>query len=81
MAERAKLFSLWAVATESDTLAGGTRPHPKAPVTEVGRDLQEATCRSCRTQLGLDSDGGANQRLDVVHVWRSANRSVDTKTP
>ena len=97
-------------ATESGTLACGTRPHPKATITEVGRDLQEATCRSCRTQLGLDSDGDANQRLaalfvvaitlglrpgelrkltwdlvdlnrGVVHVWRSASKSGDTKTP
>jgi integrase len=76
----------------------------------VGRDLQEATCRSCRTQLGLDSDGDANQRLaalfvvaitlglrpgelrkltwdlvdlnrGVVHVWHSASKSGDIKTP
>ena len=87
--------------------------HPAAPegdITEVGRDLQQATCRACRTQLGLDSDGDANQRLaalfvvaitlglrpgelrkltwdlvdlnqGVVHVWRSASKSGDTKTP
>jgi integrase len=97
-------------ATESATLACGTRPHPKATITELGRDLEEATCRSCRTQLGLDSDGDANQRLaalfvvaitlglrpgelrkltwdlvdlnqGAVHVWRSASKSGDTKTP
>ena len=42
-------------ATDSDKLACGTRPHPKASITEVGRELKEATCRSCRTQLGLDN--------------------------
>ena len=97
-------------ATDSSVLACGTRPHPKATITEVGRDLQAATCRSCRTQLGLDADGDANQRLaalfvvaitlglrpgelrkltwdlvdlnrGVVHVWRSASKSGDTKTP
>jgi integrase len=97
-------------ATEVGTLACGTRPHPKATITELGRDLQQATCRACRTQLGLDSDGDANQRLaalfvvaitlglrpgelrkltwdlvdlnqGVVHVWRSASTSGDTKTP
>ncbi|MGH3251834.1 MAG: tyrosine-type recombinase/integrase, partial [Trebonia sp.] len=83
-------------ATESGTLACGTRPHPKAAITEVGR--------------GLHSDGDANRRLaalfvlaitiglrpgelrkltwdlvdlnqGVVHVWRSASKSGDTKTP
>jgi integrase len=97
-------------ATEAGTLACGTKPHPKATVTELGRDLQAATCRSCRTQLGLDNEGDANQRLaalfvvaitlglrpgelrkltwdlldlnqGVVHVWRSASKSGDTKTP
>ena len=55
-------------ATESGTLACGTKPHPKATITEVGRDLQQATCRSCRTQLDLDSDGDANQRLAALFV-------------
>lgn len=44
-------------ATEGGTLACGTRPHPKAAITEVGSDLQAATCRSCRTQLGLERRG------------------------
>ncbi|HEX6525606.1 MAG TPA: site-specific integrase [Streptosporangiaceae bacterium] len=97
-------------ATESDTLACGTKPHAKAKTTEVGRELKEVTCRSCRTQLGLDGTDDANQRLaalfvlsitlglrpgelrkltwdlvdldrGVVHVWRSASKSGDTKTP
>ena len=79
-------------------------------ITEVSRDPQEATCRSCRRQLGLDAVGDDNQRLaalfvlaitlglrpgelrklawdhvelgrGVVHVWRSASASGDTKTP
>jgi len=97
-------------ATESGVLACGTRPHAKAKITEVSRELKEATCRSCRTQLGLDAAADANQRLaalfilsitlglrpgelrkltwdlvnldrGVVHVWRSASKSGDTKTP
>ena len=82
----------------------------KAKITEVSRELKEATCHSCRTQLGLDAAADANQRLaalfilsitlglrpgelrkltwdlvdldrGVVHVWRSASKSGDTKTP
>ncbi len=97
-------------ATETGTLACGTKPPKNAPITEVSRELNQATCRSCRTQLGLDSNGDANQRLaalfvvaitlglrpgelrkltwdlvdldgGVIHVWRSASRSGDTKTP
>jgi hypothetical protein len=73
-------------------------------------ELQDVTCRSCRSQLGLDESDEANGRLQalfivsitlglrpgelrtltwdhvdvdrgVVHVWRSASRSGDTKTP
>jgi hypothetical protein len=36
--------------------------------TEVGRDLHAVTYRSCRTQLGLDADGDANQRLAAFFV-------------
>jgi hypothetical protein len=39
-------------ATEAGMLACGTKPHPKATIAELVRDPQEATCRSCRTQLG-----------------------------
>ena len=97
-------------ATESGQLACGTKSHWKAPITEVSRELKDATCLSCRTQLGLDNTGNANQRLaalfvlsitlglrpgelrmltwdyvdfdgGVVHVWRSASKTGDTKTP
>jgi integrase len=97
-------------ASESGELACGTKPPKNAPITEVSRELKEATCRSCRTQLGLDGTGDANQRLAalfvmsvtlglrpgelrkltwdlvdlggrVVHVWRSASKTGDTKTP
>lgn len=97
-------------ATETGTLACGTKPPKNALIIEVSRELNQATCRSCRTQLGLDSNGDANQRLaalfvvaitlglrpgelrkltwdlvdldgGVIHVWRSASRSGDTKTP
>jgi integrase len=96
-------------ATDSGILACGTRRHLKATITEVSRDLSDASCRSCRRQLGLDTDGDANRRLaalfvlsitlglrpgelrklswdmvdlrgGVVHIWRSASKSGDTKT-
>jgi integrase len=55
-------------ATESGQLACGTKSHWKAPITELGRDLKDATCLSCRTQLGLDGTGNANQRLVALFV-------------
>jgi len=97
-------------ATAGDVLACGTRPHAKATIVEVSLDLKEASCRSCRAQLGLDAAGDEKQRLSalfvvaitlglrpgelrklawdhvdlngrVVHVWRSASATGDTKTP
>ena len=96
-------------ATDRGSLACGTRPHSKATITEVSRDLNEASCRSCRRQLGLDAGSDADRRLaalfvlsitlglrpgelrklswdmvdlrgGVVHIWRSASKSGDTKT-
>jgi integrase len=103
-------FGATHAATEDGTLACGTKRHVRATITEVGRELKEASCRSCRTQLGIGGSGDASQRLaamfvlsitlglrpgelrkltwdlvdlnrGVVHVWRSASRSGDTKTP
>ena len=97
-------------ATETGELACGTKPHANAPITEVSREPKETTCRSCRSQLGLDDADDANLRLEalfvlsitlglrpgelrkltwdhvdlnrgVVHVWRSASKTGDTKTP
>jgi integrase len=97
-------------ATETGELACGTKPHKTAPITEVSREPKEATCRSCRSQLGIDDTENANLRLEalfvvaitlglrpgeprkltwdhvdlnrgVVHVWRSASKTGDTKTP
>jgi integrase len=97
-------------ATAAGELACGTRPHAKATITDVSTELKETTCRSCRTQLGLDDTGDANTRLEalfvlsitlglrlgelrkltwdyvdlvrgVIHVWKSASKSGDTKTP
>jgi integrase len=97
-------------ASETGQLACGTRPHQKATVAEVSRDLQDATCLSCRNQLGLHRPTDANRRLEalfvvsitlglrpgelrkltwdhvdlaggVVHVWKSASKTGDTKTP
>jgi len=97
-------------ATETGELACGTKPHPNAPITDLSREIKETTCRSCRTQLGIDDTENANLRLEalfvlaitlglrpgelrkltwdhvdlnkgVIHVWRSASKSGDTKTP
>jgi len=96
-------------ATETGELACGTKPHRNATITKVGREIKETTCRTCRSQLGLDETDNANLRLEalfvlaitlglrpgqlrkltwdhvdlsggVVHVWRSASKSGDTKT-
>jgi integrase len=97
-------------ATDTGELACGNKPHPDATVTEVSVELQDVTCRTCRSQLGLDDSDEANGRLQalfvisitlglrpgelrkltwdhvdlsrrVVHIWRSASKSGDTKTP
>jgi integrase len=97
-------------ATDTGQLACGNKPHPDAIVTDVSTELKDVTCRSCRSQLGLDDSAEANGRLQalfvisitlglrpgelrkltwdhidldrgVVHVWRSASKSGDTKTP
>jgi integrase len=97
-------------ATETGELARGNKPHPEAIVTAVSTELKDTTCRTCRSQLGLDDSDEANRRLEalfvmsitlglrpgelrkltwnhvdlnrgVVHVWRSASKSGDTKTP
>jgi integrase len=97
-------------ATESGELACGTKPHVNATIAAVSREPKEATCRTCRSQLGIDEADNANLRLEalfvlsitlglrpgelrkltwghvdlnrgVVHVWRSASKTGDTKTP
>jgi integrase len=97
-------------ATETGELACGNKPHPDATVTDVSAELEDTTCHTCRSQLGLDDSDEANGRLQalfvisitlglrpgelrkltwdhvdldrgVVHVWRSASKTGDTKTP
>jgi integrase len=102
-------------STAAGDLACGAKRHGKAadspwlPVP-VSTDLGATTCRSCRAQLGLDTDGTDLLRLEalfvlsitlglrpgelrglrwdhvdldkgVIHVWRSARRGGDVKTP
>jgi hypothetical protein len=59
------------VATDDGALACGTKSHPKAKISELSRELKEASCRSCRAQLGLDwqrgrepAPGGPVRRVD-----------------
>ena len=97
-------------AREDGGLACGNKPRTDAPVTEIGVELKEVTCRACRSQLGIDDLADAAVRLEalfvlsitvglrpgelrkltwnlvdldagVIHVWRSASRSGDVKTP
>ena len=97
-------------ATDAGELGCGNKPHPMATVTDVSTELKDVTCRSCRSQLGLDDSAEVNGRLQallvvsitlglrpgelrmltwdhvdldrgVIHVWRSASKSGDTKTP
>jgi integrase len=102
-------YGAFHAATETGELACGTKPHRNATITEVSREIKETTCRSCRSQLGIDDADDANLRLEalfvlaitlglrpgelrkltwdhvdlnrgVVHVWRSASKTGDTKT-
>ena len=55
-------------ATETGELACGNKPHTKATITEVSREPKETTCRSCRSQLGIDETDSANLRLEALFV-------------
>ena len=55
-------------ATEIGELACGNKPHPDATVTDVSAELTDTTCRTCRSQLGLDDSDEANGRLEALFV-------------
>jgi hypothetical protein len=55
-------------ATETGELACGNKPHKDATITDVPAELKDATCRSCRSQLGLDDSDEANGRLEALFV-------------
>ena len=55
-------------ATEAGELACGNKPHPDATATDVPAGLKDVTCRTCRSQLGLDDSDGANGRLEALFV-------------
>ena len=55
-------------ATEAGELACGNKPHPDATVTDVSAELRGTTCRTCRSQLGLDNSDEANGRLEALLV-------------
>jgi hypothetical protein len=59
-------------ATAANVLACGTKPHPKATITDITTEPKEATCRSCRNQLGLDDTDDANttRRAGIGH-WHA----------
>jgi len=55
-------------AAENGKLACGNRPRRDAAVTQVSADVDTATCRACRTQLGLDQNTDAHGRLAALFV-------------
>jgi hypothetical protein len=55
-------------ATETGQLACGNKPPPDATVTDVSAELTDTTCRTCRSQLGLDDSDEANGRLEALFV-------------
>jgi hypothetical protein len=55
-------------ATETGDLACGNKPHPDATVIHVSAELKDTTCRTCRSQLGLDDSDEANGRLEALFV-------------
>jgi len=55
-------------ATTANALACGTKPHAKATTADVSTELKDATCLSCRIQLGLDDTDEANARLEALFV-------------
>jgi hypothetical protein len=61
-------------ATDTGELACGNKPHPDATVTDVSTELTDTTCRTCRSQLGLDDSDEANQA-------RGAVRRLDNARP
>jgi integrase len=53
-------------ATGDNQVACGSKPRKNAKATEISTDLRDATCRTCRAQLGVDSD--ASPRLEALFV-------------
>ena len=44
------------------------KPNPDATVTDVSAELTDTTCRTCRSQLGLDDSDETNGRLEALFV-------------
>jgi hypothetical protein len=55
-------------ATETGELACGNKPHPDATVTDVSTEINDTTCRTCRSQLGLDDSDKATGSLEALFV-------------
>jgi integrase len=53
-------------ATEQGELACGNKPRRDAALTQVSDDLDAATCRACRAQLGFDQTGEVPGRLAAL---------------
>jgi integrase len=96
-------------ATSEGILACGTKPRKGAPITPLGSDLTQTTCRYCRSKTSMDGESDLvrlealvvlaitlglrpgelralrwdhlDLKAGIIHVWRSARRGGDTKTP
>ena len=55
-------------ATQTGDLACGTKPRQDAAITQAGTDLTGTTCRSCRSQIGLDDAPDTHLRLEALFV-------------
>jgi site-specific recombinase XerC len=55
-------------ATEDNRVACGNKPRKHATATQTSTHLQDATCRACRAQLGIDASADASLRLEALFV-------------
>jgi integrase len=55
-------------AREDGALVCGNRPRTDTPVTEMGVELAQVTCRACRSQLGVGENTDVTDRLAALFV-------------
>jgi len=53
-------------AREDSTLVCGNRPRTDTPVTEIGTELAQVTCRACRSQLDVNENTDVTDRLAAL---------------
>jgi len=55
-------------ATEDNEIACRNKPRNNAPIADVSTDVHDATCRTCRSYLGLDDSADDAVRLEALFV-------------